>query len=65
MSFIVRSLTCVYCNYKFDNLYISFGHPDKSFDWKWLCDACKKENTKKILSKWNLPTLDLIKMKKR
>lgn len=24
--------------------YISFGHPDKSFDYKWTCGNCQHVN---------------------
>jgi len=31
-----------------DGLYISFGHPDKSFDWKWRCEDCNEINVEII-----------------
>lgn len=43
MSRIITSLTCEKCGKQYDR-YISFGHPDKDFDWQWKCQ-CEHINT--------------------
>lgn len=48
MSQIITSLKCSKCNKEYNNLYISFGHPDEDFDWKWKCDECEEINVKHI-----------------
>lgn len=48
MSRIIRQLQCNSCNKQYNNLYISFGHPDEDFDWHWKCKECGEINIKKI-----------------
>jgi len=48
LSRIIHSLNCKHCNVTVDCLYISFGHPDESFDWKWRCEECNEVNVEII-----------------
>lgn len=44
MSLIIRKWTCEECGAEFDQ-YVSFGHPDEDFDYKWKCSKCGHINT--------------------
>lgn len=50
MSHIIHYLKCEHCNTQYDNIYISFGHNEKCFDWKWKCEECNHENTYHVWS---------------
>lgn len=43
MSRIITNFKCDHCGKEY-NTYISFGHPDNDFVWKWKCDKCNKVN---------------------
>lgn len=49
MSKIIHYLKCKECGKEYKDIYISFGHPDESFDWKWKCDNCEHINTVRII----------------
>lgn len=44
MSHIIYRLVCKHCKTEYDNLYISLGHYNKCYDYKWVCKNCDKEN---------------------
>ena len=48
MSRIITSEKCDHCGKEYNNIYISFGHPDEDFTWKWKCEECKKVNERII-----------------
>lgn len=43
MSRIYTEWKCEHCGYTIHK-YISFGHPDEDFDFKWKCGNCKHIN---------------------
>ena len=45
MSYRVTYLKCAHCNEEYDNIYVSFGHPENDFDFVWDCEKCDTENT--------------------
>lgn len=47
MSRIITHEKCDKCGKEY-NTYISFGHPDKDFTWKWKCDECGHINERLI-----------------
>ena len=47
MSRFIDKMTCKHCGYVWRGL-ISFGHPDKDFDYRWVCEECGKESTERI-----------------
>lgn len=49
MSLIITKQACKHCNYEFEQ-YVSFGHPEEDFDFKWECPKCKKENIERLHS---------------
>ena len=61
MSQIIINLICKHCNENF-NTYISFGHPQKSFKWKWKCINCNNINIEQIEA---LPEIELVIENKR
>lgn len=54
MSRIIQELHCIHCGEHIKNIYISFGHPEKGFDWHWECPACGKANTKHIYGEFEI-----------
>ena len=49
MSIIVRHWECYNCHSKFER-YVSFGHPDEDFDFKWKCEKCGRVNVYHVYS---------------
>lgn len=47
MSRIIPFWKCEKCNYEFYQ-YVSFGHPDEDFIFKWVCPECKSTNELKV-----------------
>ena len=47
MSRIITYEKCDECGKEYKDFYISFGHPDEDFTWKWKCD-CGYENERLI-----------------
>lgn len=47
MSRIITYEKCDKCGKEYENFYISFGHPNEDFTWKWKCD-CGYENERLI-----------------
>lgn len=43
MSRIITYRKCEKCGKEYNN-YISFGHPDEDFIWKWECVECNHVN---------------------
>ena len=43
MSRIFTHWKCDNCKAEFDN-WVSFGHPDEDFDYKWKCPECNHTN---------------------
>lgn len=56
MSQIITYLKCEHCGKEYKDIYISFGHPEKDFVWKWKCTGCKYVNKRLIKA---LPRRDL------
>lgn len=48
MSRIITYEKCDKCGKEYPDIYISFGHPDKDFVWKWQCDECEHINKRVI-----------------
>jgi hypothetical protein len=44
MSRIFRELVCEHCKQEYKDLWISFGHPEKDFQYEWQCEKCAKQN---------------------
>ena len=40
MSRIIFYLKCDHCGKEYDNLFISFGHPENDFVYEWKCEEC-------------------------
>ena len=57
MSHIITYLKCEKCNHELNNIYISLGHPEKNFIWKWECPKCNHINGEKI-PRYGLSFLD-------
>ena len=49
MSVIITEWKCEKCSKEFYK-YISFGHPDKDFDFEWKCGECGHINIRHIHS---------------
>lgn len=47
MSRIICFWKCTKCDSEFHQ-YVSFGHPDKDFIFKWVCPECKSTNELKV-----------------
>lgn len=39
MSRIITYEKCDKCGKEYKDIYISFGHPDEDFTWKWKCEC--------------------------
>ncbi len=48
MSHIIRKLTCKHCQEEYEDLLISFGHPEEPFEWEWRCEECRGLNKEQI-----------------
>lgn len=48
MSRIITHEQCDKCKKEYKDIYISFGHPNKDFEWKWKCTECGCENKRII-----------------
>lgn len=48
MSRIITHEQCDKCKKEYKNIYISFGHPQKDFEWRWMCTECGCENKRII-----------------
>jgi len=59
MSYIINELKCEHCNKLYSNLYISFGHPEENYKYKWKCKECNKENIEIIPSMFSFEYYDL------
>lgn len=56
MSYIIHKLVCAHCGKVFDKLYMSFGHPSETFDWRWKCSECEGVNVRTIPADSDLST---------
>ena len=54
MSRIFTEWKCENCMHEVHK-YISFGHPDKDFDFKWKCEKCEHINVLhvKAMPRWD------------
>ena len=54
MSRVFTQWKCDNCKKEFHQ-YVSFGHPDKSFDYKWKCKECGHINILhvKAMPRWD------------
>lgn len=48
MSQIIRNEKCDKCGKEYKDIWISFGHLDEDFEWKWKCEKCGFENRRLI-----------------
>ena len=48
MSRIITYEKCDKCGKEYNDFYISFGHPDEDFIWKWKCEECDNVNERLI-----------------
>lgn len=48
MSRIIYKEKCDKCNKEYNDLYMSFGHPEEDFTWKWECTSCGGINERTI-----------------
>ena len=48
MSKIITYEKCDKCNKEYKDIYISFGHPNEDFIWKWECSECGNVNERLI-----------------
>lgn len=62
MSQIITYLKCDHCGKEYKDIYVSFGHPEKDFVWKWKCDSCKHVN-EKLIKAWSHKEIDFIALK--
>ena len=55
MSHIITKLKCEHCGQEINDIYISLGHPEKDFVWRWKCGKCMQINSRYVKS-WPIGT---------
>jgi len=53
MSQIIEHWECNHCGHEF-NQYVSFGHPEETFIYKWKCSECNGINELKVYGQFAL-----------
>lgn len=62
LSQIITYLKCDHCGKEYKDIYISFGHPEEDFVWKWKCTGCEHVN-KRLIKAWPHKEIDFAALK--